>query len=59
MYISHYLVVRVTKKVVVKLDTLTQKYSRLRCLLCVKSLVICFYLGWSGTYVVFFSSDKI
>ena len=27
-----------------------QKYSRLRCLLCVKGLVICFYLGWSGWY---------
>ena len=26
-----------------------QKYSRLRCLLRVKSLVICFYLGWSGS----------
>ena len=26
-----------------------QKYSRLRCLLCVKGLVICFYLGWSGS----------
>ena len=25
-----------------------QKYSRLRCLLGVKSSVICFYLGWSG-----------
>ena len=27
----------------------TQKYSRLRCLLLVKCLVICFYLGWSGS----------
>ena len=26
-----------------------QKYSRLRCLLHVKGLVICFYLGWSGS----------
>ena len=26
-----------------------QKYSRLRCLLRVKGLVICFYLGWSGS----------
>ena len=26
-----------------------QKYSRLRCLLCVKGLVICFYLGLSGS----------
>ena len=26
----------------------TQKYSRLRCLLRVKGLVIGFYLGWSG-----------
>ena len=25
-----------------------QKYSRLSCLLLVKGLVICFYLGWSG-----------
>ena len=29
--------------------TITQKYSRLRCLLCVKGLVICFYLGWAGS----------
>ena len=26
-----------------------QTYSRLRCLVCVKGLVICFYLGWSGS----------
>ena len=26
-----------------------QKYSRLRCLLRVKGLVICFYLGWYGS----------
>ena len=26
-----------------------QKYSRPRCLLLVKGLVICFYLGWSGS----------
>ena len=26
----------------------SQKYSRLRCLLRVKGLVFCFYLGWSG-----------
>ena len=26
----------------------SQKYSSLRCLLHVKGLVICFYLGWSG-----------
>ena len=26
-----------------------QKYNRLRCLLRVKGLVICFYLGWSGS----------
>ena len=31
------------------LDTLPQKYSRLRCLLRVKGLVICFHLGWSGS----------
>ena len=30
-----------------------QKYSRLRCLLRVKSLVICFYLGWSGSILQF------
>ena len=29
-------------------DTFNQKYSRLRCLLRVKGLVIGFYLGWSG-----------
>ena len=28
---------------------LNQKYSRLRCLLRVKGLVICLYLGWSGS----------
>ena len=26
-----------------------QEYSRLRCLLLVKALTICFYLGWSGS----------
>ena len=30
-----------------------QKYSRLRCLLCVKGSVICFYLGWSGSILQF------
>ena len=30
-----------------------QKYSRLRCLLRVKSLMICFYLGWSGSILQF------
>ena len=30
-----------------------QKYSRLRCLLCVKGLVICFYLGWSDSIIQF------
>ena len=34
-------------------QTLTQKYRRLRCLLCVKVLVICFCLGWSGSIVQF------
>ena len=29
-------------------DGYEQKYSRLRCLLRVKGLVICFYLGWSS-----------
>jgi hypothetical protein len=33
--------------------TFTQKYSRLRCLLRVKGLVICFYLGWSGSILQF------
>ena len=33
---------------------LNQKYSRLRCLLLrVKGLVICFYLGWSGSILQF------
>ena len=27
----------------------SQEYSRLRCLLILKVLVICFYLGWSGS----------
>ena len=30
-----------------------QKYSRLRCLLRVKGLVICFHLGWSGSILQF------
>ena len=30
-----------------------QKYSRPRCLLCVKGLVICFYLGWSCSILQF------
>ena len=30
-----------------------QKYSRLRCLLRVKGLMICFYLGWSGSILQF------
>ena len=30
-----------------------QKYSRLRCLLRVKGLVICFYLRWSGSTLQF------
>ena len=34
-----------------------QKYSRLRCLLLVKDLVICFFV-WAGL-AVFFISDKI
>ena len=31
----------------------SQKYSRLRCLLHVKGLVICFYFGWSGSILQF------
>ena len=34
-------------------NSLDQKYSRLRCLLCIKILVICFYLGWSGSILQF------
>ena len=34
-------------------ETCHQKYSRLRCFLCVKGLVICFYLGWSGSILQF------
>ena len=30
-------------------ETWSQKYSRLKCLLLVKNLMICFYLGWSGS----------
>ena len=32
-----------------KIESYEQNYSRLRCLLRVKGLVICFYLGWSGS----------
>ena len=38
---------------VYRFDSKTQKYSRLRCLLRVKGLVICFYLGWSGSILQF------
>ena len=34
-------------------DSQCQKYSRLRCYLHVKSLVICFYLGWCGSILQF------
>jgi hypothetical protein len=34
-------------------DSLSQKYRRLRCLLHVKVLVICFHLGWSGSILQF------
>ena len=34
-------------------DQWDQKYSRLRCLLRVKALAICFYLGWSGSILQF------
>ena len=35
------------------LDWQAQKYSRIRCLLRDKGLVICFYLGWSGSILKF------
>ena len=35
------------------LDRGEQKYSRLRCLLRVKGLVICLYLGWSDSILQF------
>ena len=31
----------------------SQKYNRLRCLLRVKGLLFCFYLGWSGSILQF------
>ena len=34
---------------VLAVNAYVQKYSRLRYLLLVKGLVICFYLGWSGS----------
>ena len=36
-----------------KLNNLEQKYRRLRCLLRVKGLLICLYLGWSGSIFQF------
>jgi hypothetical protein len=36
-----------------RLYVFTQKSSRLRCLLRVKGLVICFYFGWSGSILQF------
>ena len=35
------------------LSRYVQKYSRLRCLLHVKALVICFYLGWFDSILQF------
>ena len=35
-----------------------QKYSRLRCFLLAKGLVICFYLGWSGSILQFRQNIK-
>ena len=35
------------------MDCQKQKYSRLRCLLCVNRLVICSYLGWSDSILQF------
>ena len=40
--------VKLDQKVQLSRDSQRQKYNRLRCLLLVKGLVICFYLGWSG-----------
>ena len=55
---SHYQVNDVTQTLESKgADICYQKYSRLRCLLRVKGLVICFYLG--AGLAVFFSPDKI
>ena len=42
-----------SKKWLVLPKTYIQKYSRLRCLLRVKCLVICFYLDWSGSILQF------
>ena len=36
-------------KIQISTYTYTQKYSKLRCLLGVKGLLICFYLDWSGS----------
>ena len=36
-----------------RFDSSTQKHSRLRCLVRVKGLVICFYLVWSGSILQF------
>ena len=36
-----------------RFDHYYQKYSRLRCLLRVKGLAICIYLGWSGSILQF------
>ena len=48
IYMSYFL-----QKPVGNLDSSKQKYSRLRCLLLVKGLVICFCLGWSGSILQF------
>ena len=48
---QHYIMQRSTDscKFYKKIESYEQTYSRLRCLLRVKGLVICFYLGWSGS----------
>ena len=38
---------------IISFDKFRQKYSRLTCLLHVKGLVVCFYLGWSGSILQF------
>ena len=53
MYYDHLQCTSITAKDTEYIVVRSQKYSRLRCLLRVTGLVICFYLGWSGSILQF------
>ena len=57
-WILEYVLSNSSMRILFKIHIKKQKYSRLRCLLRVKGLVICFYLGWSGSILQFRQSIK-